>query len=61
MVEDLIDFSLTEIEQPLNMIPETPTGNYYEPDDFEFDEEGSNSNRLSFESKGMEDKYDNNG
>jgi hypothetical protein len=31
IVEDLIDFSLTEIEHPLNMIPETPAGNYSEP------------------------------
>jgi hypothetical protein len=42
-IEDLIDFSLTEIKQPLNLIPKTPVGNYSEPDDFESDEEGFNS------------------
>jgi hypothetical protein len=33
-VEDLIDFALIEIEHPLNLIPETPTDNFSEPDDF---------------------------
>jgi hypothetical protein len=41
-VEDLIDFSLTEIEHPLNLIPETPIGNFSEPDEFS-EEEGFNS------------------
>jgi hypothetical protein len=41
-IEDLIDFSLTKIKHPLNIIPETPTGNYSKPDDL-FDEEGFNS------------------
>jgi hypothetical protein len=59
-VEDLIDFSLTEIEQPLNLIPKTPAGNYSEPDDFESDEEGSNSDRSASESEDMEDNNDNN-
>jgi hypothetical protein len=61
MVEDLIYFSLIEIEQPLNMIPETPVGNYSEPHDFESEEEGSNSYRSGSESKEMEDNNDNNG
>jgi hypothetical protein len=52
-VEDLIDFSLTEIEQPLNMIPETPAYNYSEPDNFESEEEKSNSNCSGSESKDM--------
>jgi hypothetical protein len=61
MVEDLIDFSLTEIEQPLNLILKTPAGNYSEPGDFESDEEGSNSYRSGSESEDMEDNNNNNG
>jgi hypothetical protein len=41
-VEDLIDFSLTEIEHPLNLIPKTPARNFSEPDEFS-EEEGFNS------------------
>jgi hypothetical protein len=41
-VEDLIDFSLTEIKNPLNLIPETPVGNFSKPNDFS-NEEGFNS------------------
>ena len=59
-LEDLIYFSLTEIEQPLNLIPETPAGNYSEPDDFESDEEGFNSDRSASESYDMEDNNDHN-
>jgi hypothetical protein len=59
-IEDLIDFSLIEIEQPLNMIPKTPSGNYYEPDDFESDEESSKSDHSTYESKDMEDNNNNN-
>jgi hypothetical protein len=59
-VEDLIDFSLTEIEQPLNLIPETPTGNYSKPNDFESEEEGFNSDHSVLESDDMEDNNDNN-
>jgi hypothetical protein len=33
-VEDLIDFSLTKIKHPLNLIPETPADNCSELDDF---------------------------
>jgi hypothetical protein len=33
-LEDIIDFSLTEIEHPLYLIPETPVDNCSEPDDF---------------------------
>jgi hypothetical protein len=48
MVEDLVDFSLTEIDQPLTFILETPVltppvSTYYGPDKFEFEEVGSNS------------------
>jgi hypothetical protein len=57
MVEHLIYFSLIEIQQPLNLILETPAGNYSKPDDFEYDEEGYNSVRSAFES---EDKEANN-
>jgi hypothetical protein len=45
-IEDLIDFSLTEIEHPLNMILETLAGNYSDPDDFESNEEGFKLDRL---------------
>ena len=50
-VEDLIDFTITEIEHPLNLIPETPADNVSEPNDF-LDEEEFNS--------GSEDMEDNN-
>jgi len=60
-VEDLIYFSLREIEQPLNMILETPVGNYSKPGDFESKKEGSNSDHSSFEPEDMEDNNDNNG
>jgi hypothetical protein len=49
-IEDLIDFTLTELEHPLNLIPKTPTSNYSEPYDFESDEEGINSDRSGLES-----------
>jgi hypothetical protein len=48
-VEDLIDFSITKIEHPLNLIPETPVGDASEPDNF-LEEEEFNS-----ESEDMED------
>jgi hypothetical protein len=56
----LIYFSLTEIEQPLNLIPETPAGNYSKPNDFKYDEEGYNSDRSALELDNMEDNNDNN-
>jgi hypothetical protein len=49
-----MDFDLTKIEKPLNLIPKTLAGKYSEPNDFEFDEEGSNS-------EDMEDNNNNNG
>jgi hypothetical protein len=59
-VEDLIDFILTEIKHPLIMFHETPTSNYFEPDDFESDEEGFNSDRSASESDDIEDNNDHN-
>jgi hypothetical protein len=59
-VKDLIYFSLTEIEHSLNLIPETPAGNYSDPDDFESGEEGFNLYHSSSESDDMEYKNDNN-
>jgi hypothetical protein len=58
-IEDLIDFSLAEIEHPLNLIPETPADNFFEPDDF-LEEEGFNSKRLVSGSEDMEDKKNHN-
>jgi hypothetical protein len=58
-VEDLIYFSLTEIEHPLYLIPETPVDNCFKPDDF-YDEEGFNSERLVLESDNIEDNNDHN-
>jgi hypothetical protein len=52
MVEDLINFTLTEIEHPLNLIPETLAGNFFELDEF-LEEEEFNSG-----SEDMEDKND---
>jgi hypothetical protein len=59
-VEYPIDFSLNEIEQPLNLMPKTPAGNYSEPDNFESNEEGSNLDRSAFESEYMEDNNNKN-
>jgi hypothetical protein len=59
-VEDLIDFSLTEIKNPINLIPKTPVGNYFDPDDFESDKEGFNSDHWASESDEMEDNNDHN-
>jgi hypothetical protein len=53
-VEDLIDFSLTEIEHPLNLIPETLVNNFSDPDDFSY-EEGFNSECSVWESDNLED------
>jgi hypothetical protein len=59
-VEDLVDFSLTDIEHPLNMIPKTPDGKYFEPDDFESDEEWFNLDCSASDSDNMEDNNDHN-
>jgi hypothetical protein len=58
-VEELIDFILTEIEHPLNLIPETPADNFSEPDDFS-EEERFNSERSVSISEDMEDNNDHN-
>jgi hypothetical protein len=38
-VEDLIDFTITEIQEPLDLIPETPVADVSEPNDFLEEEE----------------------
>ena len=38
-VEDLIDFAITEIQEPLDLIHETPVDDVSEPDDFSEEEE----------------------
>jgi hypothetical protein len=48
IVEYLIDFSLTEIKHPLNLIPETSTDNYSELDEF-LEEEGFESGSEDME------------
>jgi hypothetical protein len=58
-VEDLIYFSLTEIEHPLNLIPETPADNFFDLDDF-LDEEGFNSEHSVSGSEDMEYNNDHN-
>jgi hypothetical protein len=58
-VEDLIDFALTEIKNPLNLILETPVGNFSEPDAFS-DEKGFNSECSVSELDDMEDNNDHN-
>jgi hypothetical protein len=58
-VEDLIDFALTEIKHPLNIILETPAANFSEPDDFS-EEEGFNSELAVSGSEDMEDNNDHN-
>jgi hypothetical protein len=60
IVEDLIEFSLIKIKHPFSLIPRTLAGNYSEPNDFEFDEEGFNSDPSASESDDVEDNNDNN-
>jgi hypothetical protein len=60
-VEDLIDFSITEIDQPLSFIPKTPlvtppTSTYSSTNDSEFEEASSNSENSDNESDNMENK-----
>jgi hypothetical protein len=57
IVQDLIDFSLTKIEHPLNLIPEMPVDNVSEPDDFS-EEEGFNLERSVLGYEDMEDHND---
>jgi hypothetical protein len=38
-VEDLIDFAITEIQEPLDLIPETPAVDVSEPNEFLEEEE----------------------
>ena len=38
-IEDLIDFAITEIQEPLDMIPETPAVNASKPNEFSEEEE----------------------
>jgi hypothetical protein len=59
IVEELVDFSLTEIEHPLNLIPETPIDNFFKPNDF-LKDEGFNSKRSVSGSEDMEDNNDHN-
>jgi hypothetical protein len=58
-VEDMIDFTLTKIEHPLNLIPETLVDNCSEHDDFS-DEEGFNFEHSVLGSYDMEDNNDHN-
>jgi hypothetical protein len=54
MIEDLIDFAFTEIQYPLDMIPETSADDISEPDDFSEEEE------FNSESEDMEANNDHN-
>jgi len=56
----MIDFTLTEMEHPLNLITKTPAGDFIVPDDFESDEEGFNLECSTSELDDMEDNNDNN-
>jgi hypothetical protein len=51
-VEDLIDFVITEIQEPLDLIPEMPADNISEPNDFLEEEE------LNSDSEDMEGNND---
>jgi hypothetical protein len=53
-VEDLIDFTITEIQDPLDLIPEMPANDVSEPDDFSEEEE------FNSESEDMEGNNDHN-
>jgi hypothetical protein len=57
-VEDLIDFTLTKIEHPLNLIPKTTPSNFSKLDDFQSNEEGFN---LECSTSELDDMEDNNG
>jgi hypothetical protein len=61
MVEDIVYFSLTEINQPLSFIPETPfvtppTSTHFDPESFEFEEVDFSSENLDNVSDNMENK-----
>jgi hypothetical protein len=45
-VEDLIDFTITKIKHPLNLIPETPSDDVFEPDDFLEEEEFNSGSKI---------------
>jgi hypothetical protein len=51
-IEDLIDFTITEIQEPLNLIPETLVDNISEPNDFWEEED------INLDSKDMESNND---
>jgi len=52
LIEDLIDFAITEIQDPLDLIPKTPTDNVYEQGDY------SDGEEFNLESGSMEGKND---
>jgi hypothetical protein len=51
-VEDLIDFAITKIQEPLDLIPETPADNISEPNDCSEEED------LNSDSEDMEGNND---
>jgi hypothetical protein len=51
-VEDLIDFPITKIQEPLDLIPETPANNISEPNAFLEEEE------INLDSEDMEGNND---
>jgi hypothetical protein len=51
-IEDLIDFMITEIQEPLDLIPETPADDIFEPNDLSEEEEPDS------ESEDMEENND---
>jgi hypothetical protein len=55
IVECLIDFEITEIEHPLNIIPENTPDDVSEPDEFSKEEEFKSG------SKDMDDNNDHDG
>jgi hypothetical protein len=56
-VEDLIDFSITEIQEPINLVPETPAADVSEPNNFSEEEEfDSDSEDMDGNSNHEEEK-----
>jgi hypothetical protein len=51
-IEDFIDFTITKIQGPLDLIPKMPADNIFEPNDFSKEEE------LKSDSEDMEGNND---
>jgi hypothetical protein len=55
-VEDLIDFAITKIQEPLDLIPETPADDISEPNDLSEEEEPNSDSEDMEENNGHEEE-----